>query len=206
MTAMCDVAFLLLSFFILATKFKPAEALTVNTPNSVNTKPAPEKNVVLLTIDKDGKVYFSMSEKDRKETALAFIESTKGVKLSQEAKVNYLKESSFVGVPLNQLNSYFSKSPDEVKTMKLEGIPAKDSTNNEIIDWVRAALEAYRGEKGMNLLVKGDNNSKFPSFQSVLYAFKKNDQLKFQMVTNPEGAPEGTELWKQRQKGQNLDN
>ena len=27
MTAMCDVAFLLLSFFILATKFKPPEAL-----------------------------------------------------------------------------------------------------------------------------------------------------------------------------------
>ncbi len=34
MTAMCDVAFLLLSFFILATKFKPPETLTVETPNS----------------------------------------------------------------------------------------------------------------------------------------------------------------------------
>ena len=58
MTAMCDVAFLLLSFFILATKFKPPEALSVVTPSSVSTKIAPEKDVVMVTIDKDGKVYF----------------------------------------------------------------------------------------------------------------------------------------------------
>ena len=29
-----------------------------------------------------------------------------------------------------------------------------------------------------------------------LTAFKKNDFDKFQMVTNPESVPEGTELWK----------
>ncbi len=62
MTAMCDVAFLLLSFFILATKFKPPEALSVITPSSVSTKTAPEKDVVLVTIDKDGKVYLSVSD------------------------------------------------------------------------------------------------------------------------------------------------
>ncbi len=38
MTAMCDVAFLLLSFFILATKQKPPEAVTVVAPNSVSSK------------------------------------------------------------------------------------------------------------------------------------------------------------------------
>ena len=62
MTAMCDVAFLLLSFFILTTKFKPDEALSVVTPKSVSTKPAEQKDVVLITMDKDGKVYFSVSD------------------------------------------------------------------------------------------------------------------------------------------------
>ena len=56
MTAMCDVAFLLLSFFILTTKFKPSEALAVVTPNSVSNKVAEQKDAVLITIDKDGKV------------------------------------------------------------------------------------------------------------------------------------------------------
>ncbi len=32
MTAMCDVAFLLLTFFMLATKFKPDEPVAVVTP------------------------------------------------------------------------------------------------------------------------------------------------------------------------------
>ena len=57
MTAMCDVAFLLLSFFILTTKFKPAEAIAVTTPSSVSSKVAPNKDFVLVTIDKDGKVF-----------------------------------------------------------------------------------------------------------------------------------------------------
>ena len=35
MTAMCDVAFLLLSFFILTTKPKPSEAVPIQTPKSV---------------------------------------------------------------------------------------------------------------------------------------------------------------------------
>jgi hypothetical protein len=48
----------------------------------------------------------------------------------------------------------------------------------------------------MNLLVKGDNAAKYPSFQGVVYAFKKNDQLKFQLITNPVGAPRGSELEK----------
>ena len=60
MTAMCDVAFLLLSFFILTTKFKPAEALTVATPKSVSTKSAKLKDVVLITMDKDGKLFFGV--------------------------------------------------------------------------------------------------------------------------------------------------
>ena len=57
MTAMCDVAFLLLSFFILTTKFKSDDGLGVVTPNSVSTKPAADKNVVMVTMDKDGKAY-----------------------------------------------------------------------------------------------------------------------------------------------------
>src|ERR1700743_3996889 len=64
MTAMCDVAFLLLSFFILATKFKPAEALSVVTPSSVSSKVAPDTNVILITLDHEGKVYFGVSDKN----------------------------------------------------------------------------------------------------------------------------------------------
>jgi len=70
MTAMCDVAFLLLSFFILTTKFKPSEAVPVNTPSSVAAKVAPETNVVMISLNKDGKIFLSTgdskNDKDKK--------------------------------------------------------------------------------------------------------------------------------------------
>ena len=58
MTAMCDVAFLLLSFFILTTKVKAPAALAVTTPKSVSTNAGDQKQVVLITMDTEGMVYF----------------------------------------------------------------------------------------------------------------------------------------------------
>jgi len=66
--------------------------------------------------------------------------------------------------------------------------------------------EAYAGSK-MELLLKGDNLSKYPAFKNVVAAFKKNEIQKFQMITNPENAPAGSELWKKSMSGdKELDN
>ena len=42
MTPFVDVAFLILSFFIMATKFKPAEPVPIETPNSVSSQTMPD--------------------------------------------------------------------------------------------------------------------------------------------------------------------
>ena len=202
MTAMCDVAFLLLSFFILATKFKPPEALSVVTPNSVSSKVAPDKNVVLVTLDKDGKVYFSVSDGNtsEKKDIIETVNTTKNLGLTDAEKKNFVNNpSSYIGVPFSQLKSYLDKTPDELKNAVLPGVPVTDSTNNELLEWVRASVGAFQGNK-MNLLVKGDNAAKYPSFQGVVFAFKKNDQLKFQLLTNPVGAPLGSELQKAQER------
>jgi biopolymer transport protein ExbD len=204
MTAMCDVAFLLLSFFILATKFKPPEALSVVTPSSVSSKIAPDQDVVLVTIDKNAKVYLSISDKNvpQKQDIIDAINTSKNLGLTDAEKANFVKNPAyFVGVPFSQLKSYLDKPQDALKGLNLQGIPVKDSTDNELIDWIHAAVTAFQGSK-MNLLVKGDNDSKYPSFQGVIIAFKKNDQMKFQLITNPVAAPLGSELQKtQAQSG-----
>lgn len=196
MTAMCDVAFLLLSFFILATKFKPPEALSVVTPNSVSSKVAPDKNVVLITMDKDAKVYFSVSDGNvsEKRDIIDAINTTKNLGLTDAEKKNFVNNpSAYIGVPFAQLKSYLDKSPEEAKNAVLVGIPVTDTLNNELITWVGAAVTAFQGSK-MNLLVKGDDAAKYPSFDGVVYAFKKNDQLKFQLITSPVAPPPGSEL------------
>jgi biopolymer transport protein ExbD len=201
MTAMCDVAFLLLSFFILTTSFKPDEALEVTTPKSVQTKAAEQKDVVLVTMDRDGKIYFSIGDDNReeKQKVIDIVDQQKQLGLTQAEKNAFLRSGSFVGVPFTQLKQYLQLSPDQLKAFNQPGIPVLDSTRNDMVVWMQAANSAFEGKK-MNLLVKGDTEAKYPSFKGVIDAFKKNDMLKFQMITDPENVPTGTELFKTNQR------
>jgi biopolymer transport protein ExbD len=197
MTAMCDVAFLLLSFFILTTKFKPAEAIAVTTPNSVAAKVAPDKDIVLITIDKDGKVFITMDDEQKKEAVCTYLNTN----LNLNMNVAAFKKAGFYGAPFSSMASFLSLPEEQRKGDKLPGIPVLDSTDNQMNVWMRAIKDAYLGSK-MNLLVKGDNAAKYPAFKAVIDAFKKNDELKFQMITNPESVPAGTELWKKTMAGE----
>jgi biopolymer transport protein ExbD len=201
MTAMCDVAFLLLAFFILTTKFKPDESLEVTTPKSVSTKILEGENIVLITMDKEGKVYFSIDDLNRseKQEVIDEVNTQKSLNLTDAEKAAFARNGSFVGVPFNQLKSYLQLDAAAVKNVKQPGIPVTDTLNNELQVWMRAAVGAFQGKK-MNILVKGDNNAKYPAFKGVIDAFKKNEQFKFSMVTDPEGVPVGSELHKRQLK------
>ncbi len=201
MTAMCDVAFLLLSFFILTTKFKPSEAIAVTTPSSVSSKVAPNKDFVLVTIDKDGKVFLTIDDKQKREQVANSMNTTKNLGID----VAKFKAASFIGSSFSGLNSFLSISEENRKGDLLPGIPVKDTANNELTVWMQAVNEAYAGMK-LDLLLKGDNLAKYPSFKGVLHAFKKNNIQKFQMVTNPENAPAGSELYKKGMNGEKMDN
>jgi biopolymer transport protein ExbD len=204
MTAMCDVAFLLLSFFILTTKFKSSDAVEVVTPTSVSTKPAEDKNVVMVTMDKEGKTYFGIGDNNEaeKETIIDAIDQQKSLNLTDKEKKAFVKGGS-VGVPFSMLKSYLQLNEEQLKNYKAPGIPL-DSANNELVLWMAAANTAYTGSK-MTLLVKGDNSAKYPTFKGVIDAFKKNEIFKFAMITDPEGIPAGTPLANKKASGDKVD-
>ena len=195
MTAMCDVAFLLLSFFIMATKTKPPEAITVMMPSSVSSKAVELNDQVMVTINKDGKVFLTLSEAERKQAVLEEVAKLKGVSISV-ADVKKAANVDFFGAPIAQMPSFLNLPKEQLTGDLLPGIPAVDSTNNELTLWMTAVNNVFRGDK-MNLLIKGDITTKYPAFKQVLAAFKKNDFLKFNIVTNSEGIPEGSEYAKE---------
>lgn len=194
MTAMCDVAFLLLSFFILATKQKPPEVLSVQTPNSVSSKVAPDK-AILVTLTKDGRTFLMLGDDTKKADILANINLTKGLGLTP-AELQKWGKQQFIGQPLGQIKSSLASSV-EMNAAKMPGIPT-DSTNNEMTDWIRSVTNVYAGGNMADLqkmlLVKGDNNALYPSFKNIKDAFKKNEIYKFRIVTNGEAPPAGSEL------------
>ena len=103
MTAMCDVAFLLLTFFILATKQKPPEVLAVSPPSSVSTKAAPDKSI-LITMTAEGKVFLTLGDDTKKNLIIDKFNASKGLGLSP-AELAKLKKSEFIGLPANKLKS-----------------------------------------------------------------------------------------------------
>lgn len=192
MTPMCDVAFLLLTFFILATKFKPPEAIEVTPPSSVSNKVAPQKDFITVTIDKDNKVYLSMDDA-MKGDIFDELGKERNMKFTPEDKKNF-EMAGFVGVPFSQLTQFIKLKPEQIKGTSLPGIPI-DSTNNELKAWITAAVNARLGEK-LNFLIKGDDAAKYPTFKGVIDAFKDNDIYKYNLVTNAKQVPEGSELYK----------
>jgi biopolymer transport protein ExbD len=57
MTPMVDVAFLLLTFFMLTTQFRPPEEVQIVLPASHSAFKLPESNVMLITISKDDRIF-----------------------------------------------------------------------------------------------------------------------------------------------------
>jgi biopolymer transport protein ExbD len=195
MTAMCDVAFLLLSFFILATKQKPPEVLAVTPPNSVSAKAAPEKSI-LITLTKEGKVFLMLGDETKKADILSNINAAKGLNLSA-GELNKWNKAPFIGVPLGQIKSMLAMAT-EIPANKLPGIPC-DSLNNEMVDWMKSVTNVYAGTDQRQLqemlLIKGDNAALYPAFKRIKEAFKKNEIFKFRIVTNGESVPVGSELY-----------
>lgn len=199
MTPFVDIAFLILSFFIMATKFKPKEPVETKIPNSVSSDELPENDAVMVVVDSTDRVFFSiLSEKDKSvyDRVLEKIAASRGITFTPTQIANF-RGNTAIGVPFSQLPNFLNSDLSEQSKLNdaAPGIPVKDTTNNELIWWIGAAKSVYADkQQPLKYLVKGDGNSKYPAMEAVIAAFKKNDQLKFNLVTSLEGAPANSDL------------
>jgi biopolymer transport protein ExbD len=205
MTPFVDVAFLILFFFIMATKFKPPEPVEITTPNSVSTDKLPDNDAVMVEIAQDGRIFFSIRQESAVEgsnvkyAVISNLNKTRNLGLTEAEMQNFTRVSS-VGVPFSQLKQLLARPAETHKDIKQPGIPVKDSATNELVYWIRDSKAAFAGRR-LSYLIKGDNSSKYPDFKRVMEAMTRNDEFKFKLVTSPEDAPSGTELYQKRMKG-----
>ncbi len=195
MTPFVDIAFLILSFFIMATKFKPPEPVEIKTPGSVLSQKLPDNNSVLISIDSTDKVYFSLlSEKDQTK----FDEIINGINTSQNlglspAEISNFRKTVMVGVPFGGLKQLLATDSKEQGSLKQPGIPVLDSATNQLVWWIQEAKKAFAGQK-LNYLIKGDGNSKYPAFEAVIASLKRNEEYKYNLVTALDDVPAGSAL------------
>lgn len=203
MTPFVDVAFLILAFFIMATKFKPPAPVEITTPKSVSTEELPDNDAILVELDGTGKVFFTMladNNPDAKYKTISNINKIRNLGLSEQEMQNF-KRTAAIGVPFSQLKDLLSRPVDQHESIQMGGIPIEDSLQNELYFWVRDAniAMASGGGKTINYMIKADNAAKYPQFKRVLEAFKRNEIFKFKLITSPEDAPIGSPLFKTRQ-------
>lgn len=195
MTAMCDVAFLLLTFFMLATKFKPDEPVVVKTPSSISDIIMPE-NSILLTVDPSGKVFFDYDNKKAKAILIETVNKEKGLGLTDTEKESFKRGASF-GLPFNQMKAYLAIDPINQKNYPFTGIPIDTTTylasTNELAYWVQAARTAGQ-ETGHppRICIKCDASTVYPRVKDVIKTLTKNKIDRFNLVTSLEAIPTGT--------------
>lgn len=185
MTAMTDVSFLLLTFFILTAQFAKPDIETITTPSSISQKLLPEASLMTILSTTDGKFYFTPVENGTERIALLEKMGQKyGMAFTDKEKVAFSNAQS-IGVPMSQLKGFLDLPDAERKAYKSPtGIPM-DSTKKELIDWVQQSLAVNPDYK---LAIKGDVQTKYPRVKSLFEGLRDIDFLKFWLITSQETA------------------
>lgn len=203
MTAMCDVAFLLLTFFMLATKFKPEEPVVVKTPSSISSIPLPDKDIMLLTVDAKGRIFFAIDNKLKRKALIDDINATKELKLTENEK-NAFALGASIGVPLSQLKTYLSSAPEQQKAMDqaTPGIPV-DTVNtvptNELAAWIQSARNT---NPSLRICIKADGDASYPNVSKIIKTLEGWKIFKFNLITNLKSIPPGTAAYMEANSGE----
>lgn len=179
MTAMTDVAFLLLTFFMLATQFKPDEPVTVNAPSSIAEVPLPDIDIMTITIAGDGRVFFDLEGQQYKEELIKKMSALKQVSFTPEEIKSFSLMSSF-GVPFGQLKQLLALKTEERAKIQQTGIPA-DSLNNELADWV---WQSRLVNNNVRVAIKGDQETNYPIVKQVISTLQDKKVNRFNFITN----------------------
>ena len=187
MTPMVDLAFLLVTFFMLTTKFRPDEPVIVDQPSSISDIPLPDKGVIMLTVDAKGRVFINVEGQQIRKDILDRI----GKQFNQQFNEKQIKRFSVlasVGMPSNQIGAYLDADDDGRRKMNLStrGIPI-DSLNNELAIWVNSARNAA---PRYSIAIKGDRDADIPTIKRVIAILQDNKANRFALITNLEGAAE----------------
>ncbi|MDR3610220.1 MAG: biopolymer transporter ExbD [Ignavibacteriaceae bacterium] len=184
MTAMCDVSFLLLTFFMLTTKFKADEPVIVQTPKSISEIKLPDNDIMSITVTKEGKVFYGVDGKFNREKLLQKISSKYNISFTEEEQYAFSLTTAF-GVPITKLKTFLDMSAEDRKNAVQPGIPI-DSTNNELGVWIingRLANPNYR------IAIRGDGDCPYPVIKQVIATLQSWHVNKFNLITNLEVRP-----------------
>ncbi len=201
MAAMCDIAFLLLTFFIMTSTARLPEPVEVNTPASTVQIKLPDTNLATILVA-DEKTFFGVVGQEVRKRTLENMGTRYDLEFSEEEKQRFALIESF-GVDVRALRSFIAlDSGDRMKPGVQSGIPY-DSIDNQLSEWIQSAREANasiiadriaNGEdvpveekRDINIAIKGDADEDYPTIKKVIDILQKRKKNNFFLVTGLRG-------------------
>ena len=191
MTAMCDVASLLLTFFILTATARQPEPRPVDTPSSTVKIKVPPTDIATLTIG-EGKVFFGVAGQPIRIRLLERMGERYHIQFTDEEKKRFSLMESF-GAPIGSIKQLIHMSGDERNKPGVQpGIPADSvgTTASELHEWIINARYATKeiDNKELRLTIKGDADQEYPTVKKVIDILQKQEVNKFSLITSLEAA------------------
>jgi biopolymer transport protein ExbD len=202
MTPMVDLAFLLVTFFMLTASVRVNEPVVVDIPSSTSEKLLPD-NVMMISVDVDGRAFFNMSNPQVRVKTLERMGTQYKIDFSENEKKRFAGMTSF-GVPIANLKAYIMMDDVARSKVKSPGIPI-DTTgiHNELGDWIAfgqiVELTREKGEQTkakdlgrsfknepLRYAIKADGSAKYVSVEQVIDVFKKLKIYRFNLITSLE--------------------
>ena len=188
MTAMCDVSFLLLTFFILTATARQPDPLDITTPSSSVQFKMPDRDISIVSIGK-GVVFLEIIGQDVKKATLQRMGAAYGQTFTPQEMDRFAVVGAF-GVPMGNMKKFLEMDgTNREKSGIQSGIPMDSTTNNELYNWIKEARYATSELHGidMRLSIKGDAQAEYPVVRKVIDLLQKQKINKFSLITSSEG-------------------
>jgi len=188
MTAMCDVSFLLLTFFILTATARQPDPLEVSIPTSTYKIKLPDTDMGILSIGK-GKVFYEIVGADVKKLTLQKMGEQYKITFSPEEIKRFSVIGSF-GVPIQNLKQFIMLDGEaRDKYAKAgNGIPT-DSVSKELDQWImqnrQAVAELHNAP--LRISIRGDAKEEYPAIKKIIDILQDQKVNKFSLITSTEG-------------------
>lgn len=189
MTAMCDMAFLLLTFFILTTKFKANEPIQVEIPPSRAQIPIPESGILTISVGNDGRVFMGIDDQNTRLMLLDSIAARGGFQVNGTMQKNFQHMDGF-GASFAQLGQLLNMKEDDLGKVKQPGIPVgSDSTANELKEMILMARYCKQKIDGQSyvIAIKGDRNCQYEQVNKVIETLIESKINRFNFITTAKG-------------------
>jgi biopolymer transport protein ExbD len=186
MTPMVDLFCLLLIFFILTARFRPQEAVAVDTPSSISNKLSPDRHIITLTVSKDNMVFFNVdngidTSEHLRGNILRAMAYQYQMKFTPEEVRKFEALNSF-SLPMSKMKDFINAEDQDARDAMHTGIPM-DSTDNQLLYWIRFARNYYND---FEVALKGDRDADYKQVKKVIDILQDNKVNKFNLTTTLE--------------------